>query len=45
MPTIDVTTPIARTKSGNVTPMIAAAGPLAMNAAAPRMIAATRVTS
>ena len=42
---IEVTTPIARTNSGKVTPMMAAVGPFAMNAAAPRMIAATSVTS
>jgi hypothetical protein len=44
IPMIDVITPIALTKSGNMTPTIAPLGESA-KAAAPRMIDATRVTS
>ena len=41
---IEVTTPTARTKSGNITPMIAPPGWF-VNAAAPRISEATSVTS
>ncbi len=44
MPMIDVTTPTARTNSGNITPAIAPIS-LSANAAAPRIRAATSVTS
>ena len=44
MPTIEVTTPTARTNSGNITPAIAPISESA-NAAAPRIRAATSVTS
>jgi hypothetical protein len=44
MPKTEVSTPMARTKSGNITPTMAPFGEPA-KAAAPRMIAATNVTS
>jgi hypothetical protein len=44
MPTIEVRTPMALTKTGNMTPTMAPCGE-SVNAAAPRMIEATRVTS
>ena len=44
MPTIEVTTPMARTNRGNITPTIAPCGESA-KAAAPRIREATRVTS
>jgi hypothetical protein len=44
IPTIDVRTPIARTQSGNITPAIAPTS-LPLNAAAPRIREATKVTS
>ena len=44
IPTIDVITPMPRTNSGNMMPTMAPFGVLA-NAAAPRINAATRVTS
>jgi hypothetical protein len=43
-PAIDATTPIARAASGNTRPR-AGLAPTELNAATPRMIEATRVTS